>query len=108
MVVVLGSKGNNFAAGMSGGMAFLYDEEKKDLHNTRNINTEMVLLEMPHKNDLMILKTMIENHFNYTGSKIAQHILENWKTEQKNFTKIMPEEYKLALEKQQLIKTKAS
>jgi len=108
VVVILGRKGNNFAAGMSGGIAFLYDAEKKDLHNTHNVNTEMVLLETPHKNDLTLLKTLIKNHHKYTGSKIAQHILENWKTEQKNFSKVMPEEYKLALEKQQLIKTKAS
>jgi len=70
----------------------------------------MVLLETPHANDLNLLKTLLENHGKYTNSKIAEHILSHWAEEQLLFTKVMPKEYKLALQKQEksFIKIKVS
>ena len=94
--IILGEIGRNFAAGMSGGTAYIYKTQKFD---KRNFNTEMIEFEIPSAQDLDIVKNYIENHFTYTSSKIAESILNNWKKESLNFVKIMPTEYKIALEK---------
>ena len=94
--IILGEIGRNFAAGMSGGTAYIYKTQKFD---KRNFNTEMIEFEIPSAQDLDIVKNYIENHFTYTSSKIAENILNNWKKESLNFVKIMPTEYKIALEK---------
>ena len=94
--IILGNIGRNFAAGMSGGVAYIYKSEKFD---KRNFNQEMIEFENPSNQDLDLVKKLIENHFTYTSSKIAEKFLNNWKKESENFVKIMPTEYKLALEK---------
>ena len=94
--IILGDIGRNFAAGMSGGVAYIYKSKKFD---KRNFNSEMIEFEDPSNQDLDLVKKLIENHFTYTSSKIAEKFLNNWDKESKNFVKIMPTEYKLALEK---------
>ena len=94
--IILGDIGRNFAAGMSGGVAYIYKSTNFD---KRNFNLEMIEFENPSNQDLDLVKKLIENHFTYTSSKIAERFLNNWDKESKNFIKIMPTEYKLALEK---------
>ncbi len=92
VAVILGPVGKNFAAGMSGGIAYVLDE-----HNTlyRNLNKELVLMEfIEEKADMDIVRTMIKKHFDYTGSKKAKTILDNFEDYIPKFKKIIPEEYK--------------
>ena len=96
IALILGDIGRNFAAGMSGGIAYIYKSEKFD---KRNFNMEMIEFENPNDQDLDYINKLIENHFSYTSSKLAENLLTNWNKESKNFVKIMPTEYKLALEK---------
>lgn len=91
-VVILGSTEKNFAAGMSGGIAYVYDESN-NLY--RNLNKEMVLMEkIEMKSDIDDLKRMLENHVKYTGSKKAAMILGDFKNSLGKFKKIIPESYK--------------
>jgi glutamate synthase (NADPH/NADH) large chain len=95
-VVVLGKTGRNFGAGMSGGIAYVWD---KDGTFERMCNTETFELEsMEAAHDINELRTLIENHQKYTRSKVARHILDNWKTELPRFVKVMPTDYKRVLE----------
>ena len=96
IALILGDIGRNFAAGMSGGIAYIYKSEKFD---KRNFNMEMIEFENPNDQDLDYINKLIENHFSDTSSKLAENLLTNWNKESKNFVKIMPTEYKLALEK---------
>ena len=90
--VILGPCGKNFAAGMSGGIAYVYDEDNR-LY--RNLNKEMVLMEqIENKNDRLELRSMLEKHVKYTGSKLASEILENFNDNLVKFKKIIPAEYK--------------
>lgn len=97
-VVVLGETGRNFAAGMSGGVAYVIDAT----HDFRlgRCNLESVeLLPVDQKEDILELQTMIENHLQYTGSKAAQWILENWEIALPDFVQVMPIEYRNALKR---------
>ncbi|CAL2088529.1 glutamate synthase subunit GltB [Tenacibaculum sp. 190524A02b] len=96
-VIVLGETGKNFGAGMSGGIAFIYD--KNDTFKNKNCNLEMVDLETLTAEDKAELNTLIKNHLKYTDSALAKTILDNWQSEVNNFTKVYPKEYKKALEK---------
>lgn len=94
-VVVLGKTGRNFGAGMSGGIAYVWD---KDGSFAELCNTETFELEpIETKEDESELKTMIENHQKYTGSTVAEAILANWSSELPNFIKVMPTDYKRVL-----------
>lgn len=94
-VVVLGPTGRNFAAGMSGGIAYVYNPDGKFVVNC---NLEMVELEeVVDPEDVQELKTMIENHVGYTGSEVGKALLADWQTSLKKFTKVMPVDYKRAL-----------
>ncbi len=95
--VILGEIGKNFAAGMSGGIAYVYD--KNDTLSGR-INTEMVDLETIEDEDEIEVKSMIENYIKYTGSKEANEILENWEQNRAKFIKVMPRDYKRVLAEQ--------
>ena len=95
VAVILGEFGRNFAAGMSGGIAYLYSPNGK--FDERNFNMEMIGLEDPGRDDLQQLKQLITNHKEYTASEKATAILNKWETEQKNFIKVMPTDYKKAL-----------
>lgn len=93
--VILGEVGRNFGAGMSGGIAYIFDEK-----NTfrKNCNAESLnLLRVEDDNDIAELKGLIENHYNATLSPIAQRILENWEDCLPKFIRVFPEEYKQAL-----------
>ncbi len=90
--VVLGSTGKNFAAGMSGGIAYVLDEDNA-LY--RNLNKEMVLMEkIEHKTDKAELKELLTRHVKYTGSFKAKQILENFDEYLPRFKKIIPSDYK--------------
>jgi glutamate synthase (ferredoxin) len=94
-VVVLGTTGINFAAGMSGGIAYLYAEDE----NFRiNLNEEMILLEELDLDDEEELKNLIEEHVRVTGSPKGNKILYNFETEKSKFHKIIPKDYKKVLE----------
>jgi glutamate synthase (NADPH/NADH) large chain len=96
-VVVLGPTGNNFAAGMSGGIAYVYDDT--GLFDTR-CNLDMVDLETVHtRQDVSVLREMLEKHLKYTGSARARMILRNWETHVPFFVKVMPIDYRRALER---------
>jgi len=93
--VILGQTGRNFAAGMSGGVAYVYDSDNKFLVNC---NLEMVALEdMVEEADIQELRTLIENHLRYTDSAVAKKILDSWTPSLKQFRKVMPVDYKRAL-----------
>ena len=90
-VVVLGSTGKNFAAGMSGGIAYVLDENN---HLYRNLNKEMVLMEkVENKFDIEELKRILEKHLALTGSLKAKEVLENYEEYLPKFKKIIPEDY---------------
>lgn len=91
VVLVLGKTGINFAAGMSGGFAYIYDID--GLFNKR-CNRSMVELESPVEEDIKIIKTLCEKHYKYTNSYVAKKILDNFKDEIKKFIKVFPIEYK--------------
>jgi len=94
-VVVLGSTGRNFAAGMSGGIAYVWDPE----HKFRSlVNPTMVDLDpMEEPEDIDELLHMITRHREYTGSQRAEEILADWDNQVKKFIKVIPGDYKLAL-----------
>jgi len=99
-VVVLGATGRNFAAGMSGGVAYVLDEAG-DFGRLR-CNLEMVALEaLSEPEDVTELRLMIDNHHRYTGSVVARRVLENWEGMRAQFIKVMPLDYKRALEQMQ-------
>jgi glutamate synthase domain-containing protein 2/glutamate synthase domain-containing protein 1/glutamate synthase domain-containing protein 3 len=93
--VILGTTGRNFAAGMSGGIAYVWDA---DGSFKNRVNREMVELEPLDGQDLDYLSGIVKKHAAYTGSTRAETILENWETEQSRFVKVMPVDYKRALE----------
>jgi glutamate synthase (NADPH/NADH) large chain len=94
-VVILGATGRNFAAGMSGGAAYVLDE-KGDLAS--RCNGDMVELEAVEAGeDIAELKALIEKHALYTESPVAQRILANWQASLAKFVKVMPTDYKRVL-----------
>lgn len=96
-VVVLGKTGRNFAAGMSGGIAYVLDTERA---LERICNKDMVELEAMTEDDKAEVRAMIEKHFKFTGSDPAEWILENWDAASDLFVKVMPKDFKAVLEKQ--------
>ena len=96
-VVVLGETGRNFAAGMSGGIAYVYDPNNKFVNGL--CNTETIEFEDLIDEDKAELKALISNHKLYTDSKLAARLLEDWDTSLGNFVKVMPIEYKRALKR---------
>jgi glutamate synthase (NADPH/NADH) large chain len=98
-VVVLGQTGRNFAAGMSGGIAYVWDVEGK-FH--RNCNRGMVELEaVEDDEDIVELRHLIELHQKYTGSTVAEKVLADGDTALKQFVKVMPLDYKRVLQERQ-------
>ncbi len=95
-VVILGETGRNFAAGMSGGVAYVWD-----VNNTfvKNCNMEMVLLDTIDEEEQRLLKKLITNHQQHTKSDVAAHVLSYWPKTFKQFIKVMPVDYKAVLEK---------
>jgi len=92
-VVILGEVGRNFAAGMSGGVAYVYDPDNTLKDYT---NHDMVLLEKIISNeDADTIRSMIKKHFFYTGSILAERLLDSWVETLENFVKVIPTDYKL-------------
>lgn len=96
-VAILGRTGRNFAAGMSGGVAYVFDEQKQFENGLCNM--EMVALETLEEDDLIKLRRLIKNHSMYTNSPLAKRLLEDWENQQKHFVKVMPRDYKIALQR---------
>jgi glutamate synthase (NADPH/NADH) large chain len=110
-VVVLGSTGRNFSAGMSGGIAYVLDEDGEFVRrcNTAMVDLEPVLSESEQQAkiprdlwhlgeaDDVVLRRLIENHAKYTNSRRAHDVLERWSVTRLRFVKVFPKEYKRAL-----------
>ena len=95
-VVILGRTGNNFAAGMSGGVAYVLDEHH---HLYKRLNKELVeCSEVSEQEDIETLKNLISEHFAATGSEKAERILNNFEEYLPKFKKIIPHDYKLVTE----------
>ncbi len=95
-VVVLGSTGRNFAAGMSGGVAYIWDPREEFL---AHCNLGMVELErVEDEHDVAELKRLIECHQRYTGSMVAEQVLDEWPETLGQFVKVMPSDFKRVLE----------
>ncbi|MEZ5552813.1 MAG: glutamate synthase large subunit [Pseudomonadales bacterium] len=100
-VVILGPTGRNFAAGMSGGMAYVWDPRRQF---PRQCNMEGVELEAVEASaDIAELKTLIENHYRYTESSVARAVLDNWERSLREFVKVMPTDYKRVLEQRDAV-----
>ena len=96
IVVVLGKTGRNFAAGMSGGFAYIFDEDRT--FSTR-CNKEMVDLEpVVDESELSYLRQLVQEHFDCTGSSNAERILKAWDQMASMFVKIFPRDYRRVLE----------
>ena len=95
-VVILGDVGYNFAAGMSGGIAYVYD---KNSNLAEHCNMEMITVSsLESAAEIDQLKNLIENHKKYTGSETADKILSSWDISLKAFKKVMPNDYKQMLD----------
>ena len=94
-VVVLGATGRNFAAGMSGGVAYVYDPHGRF---PDNVNYELVDLEPVDETSEAELRTIIERHQHFTGSTVAERILTLWTVEIGHFRKVMPRDYKRVMD----------
>jgi glutamate synthase (ferredoxin) len=94
-VIVLGKTGRNFAAGMSGGIAYIYDPKNKFVNGL--CNTETIEFEEISEDDAADLKATIAKHVLYTNSTLGESLLADWEASLNNFVKIMPTEYKKAL-----------
>ena len=100
ITVVLGTTGRNFAAGMSGGVAYVLDLIGNFDFFCNMEMVELSLIEDSHDNKEV--KTLIENHFNYTGSTYAKEILEHWIEYRDKFIKVVPIEYKKVIHEQKM------
>ena len=96
-VIVLGSTGRNFAAGMSGGIAYVFDPENKFTQGL--CNEETIEFEEIDTEEGKELKTLIERHVDYTNSNKASELLKDWERNLSKFVKVMPIEYKRALKR---------
>jgi glutamate synthase (NADPH/NADH) large chain len=104
-IVVIGPTGRNFGAGMSGGIAYVYDDDSRfrDL-----CNLDMVSLESPDKpDDIATIQRLLENHVKYTNSPVAKGILDDWESELRFFVKVMPNDYRRVLEHKAEIEERA-
>jgi glutamate synthase (NADPH/NADH) large chain len=103
-VIILGDTGRNFAAGMSGGLAFVYDVNG---NFTSLCNREMVDLDPLDDDDIAEIRDMIQRHYAYTGSTVAKFVLDDFENQLKNFIKVFPKDYKKVLsEKKERVKVR--
>jgi glutamate synthase (NADPH/NADH) large chain len=93
-VIILGETGRNFAAGMSGGIAYVYDVKNKFVGLC---NMEMVDLDSLDEADEALLHSLISKHYQYTKSSVANFVLDDFENQLKNFIKVFPKDYKKAL-----------
>ncbi|MGB3355663.1 MAG: glutamate synthase large subunit [Mycobacterium sp.] len=97
-VVILGPTGRNFAAGMSGGVGFVYDPDEVLPDNLNAEMVELEALEGPDSEDAVWLHGMIQEHVDATDSAVGQRILADWSGEMRHFKKVMPRDFKRVLE----------
>ena len=97
--VILGPTGRNFAAGMSGGIAYVWDTAGNFSENCNHGMVELTGIE--DDEEVAELKELIESHHQYTGSTVAEQVLSQWESVLPQFVKVMPSDYKLYLEEQQ-------
>ena len=95
--VILGATGRNFAAGMSGGIAYIYNVQN---NFEAMCNMEMVDLDPVAGDDIPVLQDLIQQHYNKTGSSVAKFILADFENQLKQFIKVFPRDYKKALQLQ--------
>ncbi len=100
LAVILGEVGKNFGAGMSGGMAYVYDPNK---NFAAKLNGDMADIEALEDFDKDMLELMVNNHLTYTSSGMAKKLLADWKTELGNFVKVMPRDYKRVLLEKEMV-----
>lgn len=101
VVVVLGKTGRNFAAGMSGGIAYIYDPDREF---APKCNQELVEFDPLEYEDIEILKNMISRHYTYTGSRTALKLMTDWAAAFDHFIKVIPTDYKKILMKSRMKK----
>ena len=99
LVVVLGRTGRNFAAGMSGGVAFVLDEDQSF---AGRCNMGMVELDPLDERDVATVRDLVERHRDYTHSQVAERLLARWAETVRHFVKVMPVEYRSVLAKAHL------
>ncbi len=97
--VILGPTGRNFAAGMSGGIAYVWDCEGL---LSRRLNPEMVEMCELEREDEATIKTLLDEHWRYTGSSLAEQVLGSWEDYQSKFVKVISPAFREVLEQQQL------
>jgi glutamate synthase (NADPH/NADH) large chain len=95
LVVVLGPTGRNFAAGMSGGIAYVYDPARTF---GQRVNLEMVDVEPLDDEDAALVRALVEKHGAETESAVAAKLLESWEVEVREFVKVMPRDYRRIME----------
>ncbi len=98
-VIILGATGRNFAAGMSGGIAYIYDTAQQF---AGMCNMEMINLEPVTEEDTELLRSMIEKHYQYTGSTIARFVLSDFENQLSQFVKVYPTDYKKVMEQKKI------
>jgi glutamate synthase domain-containing protein 3 len=96
MVVVLGPTGRNFAAGMSGGIAYVLDG---DGTFAERCNDELVGIGPLDADDLSIVRDLVQEHEWRTGSRLASRLLDDWQRNALRFVKVLPHDYRAALER---------
>eukprot|EP00877_Chromochloris_zofingiensis_P004027 jgi/Chrzof1/13625/Cz08g04180.t1 len=96
VAVVLGPTGKNFGAGMSGGIAYVYDPHSR-LQSLCNEDVANDLLPVEDYQDVRSLKALVQRHLKFTGSEVARRVLLNWDKERLHFKKVFPHEYRRAL-----------
>ena len=103
--VILGPTGRNFAAGMSGGIAYIYNVQN---NFAAMCNAEMVDLDPVTGDDISVLQNLLQQHFDKTGSSVAKFILADFENQLKQFIKVFPRDYKkvLQLQKQKAVASK--
>jgi glutamate synthase domain-containing protein 2/glutamate synthase domain-containing protein 1/glutamate synthase domain-containing protein 3 len=108
-VVVIGPTGRNFAAGMSGGIAYVHaPPDDRRLPFAKYCNRDLVSLEKPQTpEDIELIRRLLENHVRHTDSPVARAILEDWDNQLKWFVKVMPNDYRRVLEHQAEIEERA-
>jgi glutamate synthase domain-containing protein 3 len=99
VVLVLGRTGRNFAAGMSGGVAYVLDD---DGTFRSRCNMGLVAVDLPSAQDLEVVHDLVQRHHDLTGSGVASRLLASWREAQQQFVRVMPVEYAKVLAKQHL------
>ncbi len=101
-IVVLGETGTNFGAGMSGGVAYVYDPDDT---LTDRANTEMTSLSSLGSTDYKLLTRLVTNHATYTDSERAKELLENWEESVEQFTRVLPDAYAAVITERSDVRT---